>query len=58
MKQATEESLKGILVTLLVEFSAEGKKDSETIMRYVDRFVKNFDYYVDAYNDAKEYEED
>lgn len=58
MKRVIKDSMRGILVKLLIDFSAEEKKDSKTIMHYVDQFVKNFDRYLGAYNDFKDYEED
>lgn len=58
MKRVIKESMRGILFNLLVDFSTEEKKDSETIKHYTDQFVTQFERYLGAYNDFKDCKED
>lgn len=58
MKRVIKDSMRTILFNLLVDFSTEEKMDSETIKHYVDQFITNFERYLRAYNDFKDYKED
>lgn len=58
MKRVIKKRMRSILFNLLVDFSTEEKKDSETIKHYADQFIVQLERYLGAYNDFKDCKED
>lgn len=54
MKRVLRESLKGILVKHLMDFTMEKDKTLATIEHYAEHSVTEFERYLEAYNDFKE----
>lgn len=54
MKKVIKDSMRDMLVKLLMEFMNEKDKNTTTVVAYAESFCDNFERYLRAYKEFKE----